>query len=63
MRQTRLRMLDHNRIGDITGVSTEEIDFLTNFSLPEFDDGNAINQYTGMPFSFSEYLANEEVND
>ena len=56
-------MLNHNRIGDITGIGTEEIEFLTNFSLPEFDDGNTINQHTGMPFSFSEYLANEEVND
>ena len=56
-------MLNHNRIGDITGIGTEEIEFLTNFSLPEFDDGNTINQHTGMPFSFSECLANEEVND
>ena len=33
------------------------------FSVSECNDGNEINQHTGMPFSFSEYLANDEVNE
>lgn len=56
-------MFNHQRIGDISGLETEEVDFLNNFSLPQFNDGNKINQHTGMPFSFIDYLMNDEIEE
>ena len=40
-------MLNLKHIGDITGIATE-VEFLTFFSLQEFDDSSKIIQHTGM---------------
>ena len=56
-------MFDHQRIGDISGLGTAEVEFLNNFSLPQYNDGNKINQHTGMPFTFSEFLKTDETEE
>ena len=56
-------MFDHERIGDISGLGTAEVEFLNNFSLSQYNDGNKINQHTGMPFSFAEYLVTDQTDD
>lgn len=53
-------MYRHDRIGDINGLNLQEIQFLENFSFSEFNDGSKINQYTGMPPSFSDLLEIED---
>ena len=56
-------MFDHQRIGDISGLGTDEVEFLNKFSLSHYNDGNAINQHTGMPFSFNDFLMNDETQE